>query len=76
MKLWEEKTEHYTLEIKIEKRCGNVICALPIENNKLLTSSVTNSTIYMWAPNPNEGLAIDHSLSLHTDIVLSMIRFT
>ena len=28
----------------------------------------------MWAPNPNEGLAIDQSLSLHTDIVLSMIR--
>lgn len=74
MKLWEEKTEQYTLDKKIEKRCGNVICVLPIENNKLLTSSVTNSTIYMWAPNPNEGLAIDQSLSLHTDIVLSMIR--
>ena len=74
MKLWDEKTDQYILDKKIEKRCGNVICALPIENNKLLTSSATNSTIYMWAPNPNEGLAIDQSLSLHTDIVLSMIR--
>ena len=74
MKIWEEKTEHYTLEKTIEKRCGCIICALPIENNKILTSSITNNTIYMWSPNNNEGLSIEQSLTLHSDIVLSMIR--
>ena len=74
MKIWEEKTEQYTLEKTIEKRCGCIICALPIENNKILTSSITNNTIYMWSPNNNEGLSIEQSLTLHSDIVLSMIR--
>ena len=57
-----------------EKRCGCVICALPVENDKILTSSLTNNTIYMWGASPTEGLSIEQSLSLHSDIVLSMIR--
>ena len=74
MKIWEEKENQYSLDKAIEKRCGCVICALPIENNKLLTSSLTNNTIYMWGENSNEGLSIEQSLTLHSDTVLSMIR--
>ena len=74
MKIWEEKTEQYTMEKKIEKGCGNVICALPIENDKILTSTITNSSIYMWGANPKEGLSIEQSFSLHSDIVLSMVK--
>ena len=74
MKIWEEKAEQYTMEKKIEKGCGNVICALPVENDKILTSSVTNSSIYMWGPNQKEGLSIEQSFSLHSDIVLNMVK--
>lgn len=74
MKIWEEKNGKYTLEKKIEKGCGNIICALQIENDKILTSSVNNSSIYMWEPDPKEGFCSKQSFSLHSDIVLSMIK--
>ena len=74
MKIWEEKGDQFAMEKKIEKGCGSVICALPIEKDKILTSSLTNSSIYMWGPNATEGLSIEQSLSLHSDIVLSMIK--
>ena len=74
MKIWDEKEAQYALDKTIEKRCGCVICALPVENDKILTSSLTNNTIYMWGASPTEGLSIEQSLSLHSDIVLSMIR--
>ena len=74
MKIWDEKENEYSLDKTIEKRCGCVICAIPVENNKILTSSLTNNNIYMWGENPTEGLSIEQSLSLHSDIVLSMIK--
>ena len=74
MKIWDEKENEYSLDKTIEKRCGCVICTLPVENNKILTSSLTNNTIYMWGENPTEGLSIEQSLTLHSNIVLSMIR--
>ena len=74
MKIWEEKAEQYTLEKKIDKGCGCVICALPLKSNKILTSSATNSSIYLWGSNPTDGLSIEESLSLHSDIVLSMAK--
>ena len=76
MKIWEEKDNElkYSMESKIDKRIGCVISSLKIDNDKILTSNTNNGTIYIWSPTPGGGYAIEQSLSLHSDLVLNMIK--
>ena len=75
MKIWEENDDNFIMDKKIEKGVGNVICAIGVENNnKILTSSVSDSSIYMWGFNSKGELNKEQSFSSHTDIVLSMIQ--
>ena len=52
MKIWEEKEDNnFIMDKKIEKGVGNIICAIKVDNNKILTSSAGDNSIYMWGFN-------------------------
>lgn len=74
MKIWEEKDSEFNLSKTINKRCGCIISALKIENDKLLTSNNTNNAIYMWGQNASEGYTIEQSLTLHSKFVICITQ--
>ena len=74
MKIWEEKESILNSIKTISKRCGCIISALQIDNDRILTSNNTNNAIYMWAPNPSEGFILEQSLTLHSKFVICMAK--
>ena len=75
MKIWEEKEDNnFIMDKKIEKGVGNIICAIKVDNNKILTSSAGDNSIYMWGFNSKGELNKEQSFSSHNDLVLSMIQ--
>ena len=74
MKIWEEKESILNSIKTISKRCGCIISALQIDNDRILTSNNTNNAIYMWAPNPSEGYILEQSLTLHSKFVICMAK--
>ena len=74
IKIWEEKDSEFNLSKTISKRCGCIVSALKIENDKLLTSNNTNNSIYIWGLNPTEGYAIEQSLTLHNKFVICIAQ--
>ena len=74
MKIWEEKDSVLNQVKVINKRCGCIISAMQLDNDRILTSNNKNNTIYMWCPNPSEGLVIEKSLTFHSNIVICMIK--
>ena len=74
MKIWDEKDSTYVNSKTISKRCGCIISALQLDDDKILTSNNSNNAIYMWAPNPNDGYAIEQSLTLHSKPVVCMTK--
>ena len=74
MKIWEEKESILNSIKTISKRCGCIISALQIDNDRILTSNNTNNAIYMWAPNPQEGYILEQSLTLHSKFVICMAK--
>ena len=74
MKIWEEKESILNPIKTVNKRCGCIISALQIDNERILTSNNTNNAIYMWAPNPSEGYVIEQSLTLHSKFVICMTK--
>ena len=75
MKIWEEKEDNnFIMDKKIEKGVGNIICAIKVDNNKILTSSAGDNSIYMWGFNSKGELNKEQSFSSHNDLVLTMIQ--